>query len=542
MDEDLLSGAFDSFRTKFTSAVMERLFYWARDRVASIVAQTTTPETLTLDGLEERRVLGAFVSFKKSGRLRSCMGCMAEGIKLAAALEAASCSAATRDPRFPPIVAEEFYDLDLEIWVLESNKMIVEQGEQRKERIKIGRDGILIQGRGRRGLLLPSVAIEMNWNVEQFLEAVCEKAGLARGAWKNDDVQLFTFEGVSFKKPFVWNVSKNREIALLIAERQRVELAASRERAMSNRPSFSLSPSLFRWQVPNVPSTNNTFNKPVQRIREPAVAGLFYPKTTNEQVAELERFDELNMRDAKIVREKDAAGVLVPHAGWIYSGQLAARTFSSVDSEPDAVIVLAPKHKREGANFAVMPCEYWRVGDRLIENDLAFVDDLVDVVPSIKKDEEAHRLEHSIEVQLPLIARYFPKAKVVGILLGRADRAELLEMSRRFSKLLAVRMSEHKKFLLVASSDMNHYANDATTRALDKLATDAIETKEPGNLLDVVLKNNISMCGVLPTFLVLSTLKNLGRFEQAVKTGYTTSGERSGDRERVVGYAGYVFE
>lgn len=190
-----------------------------------------------------------------------------------------------------------------------------------------------------------------------------------------------------------------------------------------------------------------------------------------------------------------------------------------------------------------MPYGTWNIGGRFIENDLGFVDKLVAAVPEFMKDEIAHRSEHSIEVQLPLLARYFPNSRVVGILIGRSDRAELLELANQFSSFLACWETTYcKRTLLIASSDLNHYANDTTTRAVDKLVTDALETTRPEVLYEVVTRNGITMCGILPTFMMLSALKNLGRFNRAIKIGYATSGDATGERERVVGYAGYLFK
>ncbi|MGN1065895.1 MAG: AMMECR1 domain-containing protein, partial [Thermoguttaceae bacterium] len=128
----------------FSSEEMERLFYWARDRVYAEITGASAPSVSALGELGERAVLGAFVSFKKRGMLRSCMGYMYDGVLLSTALDSASVSAATRDPRFPPISAAEFYDLDMEVWALGSMREIQERGESRRDAIKIGRDGIQI--------------------------------------------------------------------------------------------------------------------------------------------------------------------------------------------------------------------------------------------------------------------------------------------------------------------------------------------------------------------------------------------------------------
>ncbi|MBR4976938.1 MAG: AmmeMemoRadiSam system protein A, partial [Thermoguttaceae bacterium] len=174
----------------FSAEELERAFFWARDRVVAAVVGGMTPKMDGLGALASLPVLGAFVSLKKRGRLRSCMGAMREGIAWGVALDSAAVSAATSDPRFPPLSPDEFYDLDLEIWALGGMREISERSVDRMNAIQIGRDGLQIEGRGRRGLLLPSVAVEFGWDAERFLEAVCEKAGLARDAWASDETRL----------------------------------------------------------------------------------------------------------------------------------------------------------------------------------------------------------------------------------------------------------------------------------------------------------------------------------------------------------------
>ena len=123
------SDAQPSPKPDLTAETMERLFFWARDRVASVVASLPSPDVSSLGDVGNLPVLGAFVSFKKRGRLRSCMGYMSEGIRLGEALDSSSVTAALRDPRFPPISANELYDLDLEVWILGAMREIQEQGD-----------------------------------------------------------------------------------------------------------------------------------------------------------------------------------------------------------------------------------------------------------------------------------------------------------------------------------------------------------------------------------------------------------------------------
>ncbi len=589
---------------KFSTEEIERAFFWTRDRIAAAIAGAPKPKIGDLGETANWPVLGAFVSLKKRGRLRSCMGAMREGIAWGVALDSAAVSAATSDPRFPPLSPDEFYDLDLEIWALGGMRAISERGVERASAIQIGRDGLQIEGRGRRGLLLPSVATDFGWDAERFLEAVCEKAGLARDAWTSDETRLFAFEGVSFKKPFVYWASKNPTLAQIVAERNKAGgeesavLASGADKAMSvksaksasaSRPTFRLAPNFFRWNLsPNVQNRgiaqNNGVGKEVAAndasatVRPAAVAGLFYPATPAERAAlldELERraqnkenagngeFGEVDPVGEKVKVDKvgvigkngenSEAGAdgesrrrwsaaLVPHAGWIYSGRLAAATLKRVEI-PETVVVFAPKHRAEGADFAVMPAERWDVGGgESVPSDPDFIERFVAAVPPFRKDAVAHRREHAVETLVPLIARRNPQAKVVGAVIGRATVDELTAAAANFAEFLQnEEKSGRNAPLLLISSDMNHFSNDETTRRLDALALDALESLDPKRLLETVRREKISMCGVLPAFFILTALGKIGKLRKAEKVGYATSGDSSGDRERVVGYAGYLF-
>ena len=513
----------------FSQEAMEQIFFWARDRVASAVAGTPKPDARALGELGERRVLGAFVSVKKRGALRSCMGYMFDGCLFGEALDSAAVSAALHDPRFPALDVSEFYDLDLEVWALGAMREIEERGDARRDAFEIGVDGLQIQCRGRRGLLLPSVPVELGWDKDRFLEGLCDKAGLARGSWRSDEARLFAFRGESYKKPFVWEVSRNPALSQAVAA-ARESIATQRQRT-----TFSLSPNLFQWQAP---STSRSEPRDLSSETRPsAVAGMFYPGTGAEQGRALDEFEATAGGEER----ESVAAALVPHAGWVYSGRLASRTLGRAQGR-DTIVVFAPKHRREGANFAVSPHGKWDYRGGVIANDLEFANAFCAALPEFQQDAVAHRSEHSIEVELPILARHFPGAKVVGALIGSSSREELQGFARRFAAFLKDRDARGlSRPLFVISSDMNHYANEETTRALDQMAMDAMETLDPDRLYEVVRKNRISMCGVLPAYFVLSTLRELGELTRATKVGYATSGEASGDYERVVGYAGYLF-
>jgi AmmeMemoRadiSam system protein B len=172
-------------------------------------------------------------------------------------------------------------------------------------------------------------------------------------------------------------------------------------------------------------------------------------------------------------------------------------------------------------------------------SDPDFARTLADAIPGLKLDAAAHQREHAIEVELPLLARLAPDARVVGVALAGAD----WEHCQQFAKGLAdaIRALPEPPLLLI-SSDMNHYATERETRVLDEVALQAMQRLDPEHLLDTVIEHDISMCGVIPAVIVMETLRRLGGLTQMDRVGHTTSAEVSGDTSRVVGYAGVLLD
>jgi AmmeMemoRadiSam system protein B/AmmeMemoRadiSam system protein A len=266
-------------------------------------------------------------------------------------------------------------------------------------------------------------------------------------------------------------------------------------------------------------------------VRPPGVAGRFYPADP----AKLATLVDQLLGDERGHESWPAA--MVPHAGLVYSGQLAARTLRRLRL-PRTVIVLGPKHTPQGMDWAVAPHETWSLPGVKVASDPELARRLVQAIPGLTLDAAAHQQEHGIEVELPFLARLAPQTKVVGIAIGHGD----LPSCRRFAEGLAQVVGAMKEPpLLLISSDMNHFATDAETRVLDEMALRALEGLDPANVYETVTDNQISMCGVLPAVIVLETLRRLGRLTKAERVGYATSADVSGDTSRVVGYAGMLF-
>lgn len=143
---------------------------------------------------------GVFVTLTLNGELRGCIGYPYPHVPLSQALHDVACSAATTDPRFPPVQPGEMNLITVEVTVLTEPVLLTAYPDQRESMITVGRHGLIVTGSGRSGLLLPQVAVEWNWNSREFLDHTCIKAGLPAKSWLESSVQVFTFEGQIFSE------------------------------------------------------------------------------------------------------------------------------------------------------------------------------------------------------------------------------------------------------------------------------------------------------------------------------------------------------
>ena len=144
---------------------------------------------------------GVFVTLNKADGLRGCIGFPMPVKKLSRAIVDGAIAAATEDPRFPPVATKELDNITFEVTVLTPPMEIdVSDPIEYLSKIKVGKDGLIIKHSSYSGLLLPQVPVEYGWNVEEFLQHTCEKAGLARDTWKNESVKIEKFEGIIFKE------------------------------------------------------------------------------------------------------------------------------------------------------------------------------------------------------------------------------------------------------------------------------------------------------------------------------------------------------
>jgi AmmeMemoRadiSam system protein B len=262
--------------------------------------------------------------------------------------------------------------------------------------------------------------------------------------------------------------------------------------------------------------------------RTAAVAGSFYPGNA----AELRRMIGL-LIDPN--REKvKARAVVCPHAGYIYSGVVAGAVYSSVEL-PETFVILAPAHRPQRPAFAIMTEGQWEtpLGTVPLASPLAAA--IQTKCPLMVVDPASHTLEHSLEVQIPFLQYFRKDLSIVPInVSARTTVSQLWEAGEAIAG--AIRESGGD-VLLVASTDMSHYISAARAKELDGLAIERILALDPKGLVETVMENEISMCGVLPTAAVMVAAQSLGA-TRAELIAYTNSGEITGDDREVVAYAG----
>ena len=277
-------------------------------------------------------------------------------------------------------------------------------------------------------------------------------------------------------------------------------------------------------------------------LRKPAVAGSFYAgdsKSLDMQIEKcfLHKIGPGKIPSKMIKGERKIVGLISPHAGYMYSGPVAANGFYKIalDGKPDTIIILGPNHRGFGADVSIMINGKWGtpLGELEIDKDIA--ENILNNSKIIKVDNKAHQFEHSIEVQLPFIQYIFNKdVKIIPICMTRQDINTDIEIARSICASIV-----NKNILIIASSDFTHYEPQEYAQNIDKQAIDAILKFDPKKLYDIIYRQNLTMCGPGPITTMLITCKSLGA-KKVELLKYATSGDITGMYNQVVGYASLV--
>jgi len=282
-------------------------------------------------------------------------------------------------------------------------------------------------------------------------------------------------------------------------------------------------------------------------IREPAVAGQFYAGTPGGLKSSLRECFLHALGPGSLPEvDEDGPGVIdaivSPHAGYMYSGPCAANAYAALaaDGIPETAVILGPSHYVAGRRAAVSLEDGWRtpLGVVRVDRDLGAA--LLEASPLLEEDERAHALEHSLEVQLPFLQFVYGERCpmicpicVCWYPFGNVD--EVAEDARAIGGVIA-KVAGRRRVVVIASTDMSHQVSHERAQRMDRMAIDAILALEPERLLRTVVQRGITMCGPVPVAIALSYCLARGPHEASLLR-YCTSGDMTGDRGSVVGYA-----
>ncbi|PMB74197.1 hypothetical protein C0199_00745 [Candidatus Bathyarchaeota archaeon] len=279
------------------------------------------------------------------------------------------------------------------------------------------------------------------------------------------------------------------------------------------------------------------------KIRLPSQAGAFYAGKAESLKRQIEEcfLHELGPGKIPTVIEgpRRIVGLVCPHAGYMYSGPVAAHAYYNLasDGKPDTVILFGPNHTGYGSALAVMNEGFWRTPLGDVEVDGEAANKIVKEARIVDVDDSAHRYEHSIEVQLPFLQYLFSLAfKIVPICFLMQDLHSAREIGQAVAKVLA-----GKNALIIASSDMTHYEPQKIAEKKDMLALKAVEAMDEEHFYSIIEEHRITACGYGPIIALITAAKALGA-KEAKLLCYKTSGDVTGDYSAVVGYAAVQFK
>lgn len=260
--------------------------------------------------------------------------------------------------------------------------------------------------------------------------------------------------------------------------------------------------------------------------RSPAVSGFFYPQDPEDLRKELEGFDEKVTEPEGCETE---IGVVVPHAGFIYSGQTAMYAYKVLGkSNARRFVILGPNHSSEPPYAAVYSGDSWITpfGPARVDSELS--DDIARKTDSVRTDNRAHQVEHSVEVQIPFLQYMFDEFSFSPIVLGDQSESVTSDLGNSLSEL-------PEDIAFIASSDLTHYESGSSAEKKDHELISVIESLDVDRFYNLIGEKKISACGY-GAIAVLMTITKL-RGGKLNLLDYRTSGDTSGDWSSVVGYA-----
>jgi AmmeMemoRadiSam system protein B len=280
------------------------------------------------------------------------------------------------------------------------------------------------------------------------------------------------------------------------------------------------------------------------KIRRPTQAGAFYEgdvESLKKQIENcfLHEFGPKQLPKVNLDGSREIVGLVCPHAGYMYSGPVAANAYYELaqDGKPSTVVILGPNHTGYGSAIALMNEGFWRTPLGDVEVDGETANRIVQETSLVDVDDLAHRFEHSIEVQLPFLQYlYGSDFRFVPICFQMQDLSSAVEVGKALAEVLA-----DKNAAIIASSDMTHYQPQRNAAAKDLAALKAVEAMDEKRFYSIIERQNVTACGYGPIAAVMAAAKVLG-VKEAKLLSYRSSGDVTGDYSSVVGYAAVIFQ
>lgn len=268
-------------------------------------------------------------------------------------------------------------------------------------------------------------------------------------------------------------------------------------------------------------------------VREPKFAGRFYPEKPRTLISMLQ---DLYNRVETTHKKLRAKGILLPHAAYHYSGQVAMSVLKSIEI-PENIIILAPNHSGLGSdtNIVMEGRFITPIGDIVINSELT--KRIISEIPLIKNDINPHIIEHSIEVQLPMLKYMRSEIKIIPLIFKKLKTDTLAKLTQ---DLLSILRDYKEDYLLLSTSDLSHYEPYDETIRKDKIIIKNIERMDEVGLKEDIEREKISMCGYECVAINITICRSLG-FSHCIVKRYDTSSSVDGNYDNVVGYLGACF-
>ncbi len=405
-----------------------------------------------------------FVTLNKREQLRGCIGSLQAHRTLMDDLVSNSRSAAFKDLRFQPLKKDELGKLEVEVSILTApEKIKYDSVDSLRRQVAVGEDGIVLEYKKQRATYLPQVWEQLT-DFDDFFASLCQKAGLGQGC-----------------------LSMRPEIS-------RYQVKKYTEKSLSRRP------------TPN--------------------AGLFYPKSCSETEQWFSTFKQKSKQRKEKASAVTPRALIVPHAGYVYSGYTASLAYTQAQkSRAKRIILIGPSHRVDYEGLSAAKYEAFETPCGILRSDERYLKEL-DKRFTFTFVEKAHAKEHSTEVQFPFINHYLPEKKVIEVIYGKSTKKQL--------KALMIHLLKDPDNLLVISSDLSHYYSKKEAHKRDFICLDAVEKIDSRVLVD-----GCEACGYKGLEALLEAAKAVGLKSRLLD--YRTSADATGDNRRVVGYMSAVF-